>query len=470
MRIDNFVARKEELESLEELYLRKSFELPIIYGRRRIGKSTLINHFIYDKPVIYFQAFVTSISNNLSYLSKRIDEFKTGRDNSNITSYVDLRSALIEVNEIAKESTEKIVFVIDEYPYLAESDSSISSILQEVIDHHYKYNNKLMLILCGSSMSFMEKQVLGSKSPLYGRRTAQYKLLPFTIFDTYDYFQDCDINDVLVYHGITGGIPQYLEYINPTLTVRDNIQNLFLRAGAPLLEEPENLLNQELRNPATYNSILYAIANGKSKYNEIQSVIDVGSGTITTYLHNLIDLGLIEKKISFQDKKAKKPIYVIKDGLFRFWHRFIDGNLERISMRRTSSLLDRIMDELPQFLGYTFESATVDWLWIKSSFDFEPSVVKSWWGNNPIEKKEEEIDIVVVDEKYNNGIIGECKWRTSQNMELSMIDALMRRSTLVPEIRNKKLVFFVRECKDSFETYASENDIMIIKYESFFNE
>ncbi|MDR2833671.1 MAG: ATP-binding protein [Streptococcaceae bacterium] len=450
------------------LYDSFSSNFLIIYGRRRVGKSTLINHFIKDKPAIFFQAVESSSLMNLQYLSQRINEFKYGEDLNFSASHSDFRQALLEINELAKQSPEKLIFVIDEFPYLVEAEKTIASVLQDVIDNVFKHNDNIMLILCGSSMSFMKKQVLGSKSPLYGRRSAQFKLLPFTIFETALFLDTLSKEEIVTYHGITGGIPQYLEFIDTAATIEQNINQLYLTNGAPLLEEPHNLLKQELRTPATYNAILNAISQGRSKYNDIASIMNIASGTLNNYLNNLIDLGIVMKKVSFSDSKARRPVYQIKDGMFRFWFRFIDGNTERIIRNRTSVLSQKIMQELSQFLGTTFEEVAMDWIWENTTLGFEPKSVCSWWGHDSIEKTQVEVDIVAPDDTNKIGIIGECKWRDAQNLENKMIDTLIHRSGLVPSIRKKELYFFVKETKVSFSEYAKENDVRVIELDSMF--
>jgi AAA+ ATPase superfamily predicted ATPase len=466
----NFVARQYELSGLNRLYTSKKFEMAVIYGRRRVGKTALITEFIKDKSAIYFQAMETSPENNLLFLSERIEEVKFNSEDVKTSGFDKFQTALKEIDNMAKRSKEKLIFIIDEFPYLAKSESGISSMLQEAIDHIYKNNSNLMLILCGSSMSFMEKQVLGAKSPLYGRRTAQFKLLPFTIFETNELLPNVPKEDLLAYHGITGGIPQYLEYVDEVMSLEENIQQMFLTMDAPLLAEPSNLLQQELRNPATYNSIISAIANGKSKYSEITSVSGVASGSVMTYLDNLIDLGIIEKKSAIFDKRKGKSIYKIKDGLFRFWFRFIDGKMERIARHRTSSLLSRIMDELPQYLGFTFEEACVDWMWQQEILDFEPAEVRNWWGNDPEKNEEVEVDIVAPDDSLINGVVAECKWKNKENMKVKMLDILEHRAALVPKIRNKQLLFFAKEVNSEFRKEAEIRQIQIILFENFFEE
>lgn len=190
-----FVGRKNELQGLEEKYHSANFEMIVMYGRRRVGKTVLISEFIKEKPAIYYQGIESTCEMNLKNLSEKINAFENREFNTSI--YNDFEKAFMEIQNIANNMQEKLVFVIDEYPFLAKSESSISSTLQYVIDHVYKKYNNVMLILCGSSMSFMKRKVLDYKSPLYGRKTGQLKLEPFDIYDSSEMLPGVSRDDLL---------------------------------------------------------------------------------------------------------------------------------------------------------------------------------------------------------------------------------------------------------------------------------
>ena len=311
-----FIGRKTELQQLNTLYKQDKFQCVIIYGRRRVGKTTLINEFIKDKDAVYFTGIESTAKDNLENFSRSI----AALNNANIDNapvYKDFRSALTEIDAIAK--SKKIVLVIDEYPYLARSYRPVSSLLQELIDTKFKNNANLFIILCGSSMSFMEKQVLGYQSPLYGRRTAQFHIRPFTFYEAAAYYKNFNNEDLAVIYGITGGIPLYMSFITDTLSLKDNIINTFLTPSGYMYEEPFNLLNQELREPAMYNAIIRAVATGSSRISEIASKVGIENAAATSYIDKLIELGIIEKEIPAGTAgKSRKSIYGIKDGMFRF--------------------------------------------------------------------------------------------------------------------------------------------------------
>ena len=321
-----FVGRKNELSKLNRMFASDKFEMAIIYGRRRVGKTTLINEFCKDKKTILFPAIESNAAQNLSILSGAIAYTQNG-DSAAALSYNSFSDAFSKIEELSKN--ERLVFVIDEYPYLAKAERSISSLIQGFIDHQFK-NTKLFIILCGSSMSFMEKQVLGYQSPLYGRRTAQFKIEPFNYYDTGKWFPNYTAEEKAIMYGITGGIPLYLEESSPNLTIRENLlENLFDK-NAMLYEEPSNLLKQELREPATYNAIISAVAAGKTKLSEITSTVGVETGVCIKYITNLISLGILKREVPVTDPKSKRPIYQLEDNFFKFWFTFVAKNTAAI--------------------------------------------------------------------------------------------------------------------------------------------
>ncbi|MDO4921195.1 MAG: ATP-binding protein [Phascolarctobacterium sp.] len=422
-----FVGRKAELQQLNTLYRQDKFQCIIIYGRRRVGKTTLINEFIKDKDVIYFTAIESTAKDNLENFSKSI----TALDNANTDNaplYKDFRSALIEIGELAQNR--KIILVIDEYPYLARSYRPISSLLQELIDTRFKNNANLFIILCGSSMSFMEKQVLGYQSPLYGRRTAQLHIKPFTFYEAAAYYKNFSSEDLAVVYGITGGIPLYMSFITDSLSLKDNIINTFLTPSGYMYEEPFNLLNQELREPAMYNAIIRAIATGSSRISEIASKVGIENSTATNYVDKLAELSIIEKEIPAGTAgKSRKSIYSIKDGMFRFWYKFIPDNNILIQRNMPEAAWANIQPHVNEYMGKVFESICADYLlenYINLPVQFQN--LGRWWGNNPKLKRQEEIDIVAAGN--DKAIICECKWRNEQT-DKDVLETLLERRKLL---------------------------------------
>lgn len=421
-----FIGRERELRSLEHLYASEQFEFVALYGRRRVGKTALLTQFIQNKKAIYFMGVESNAKQNLENLSKSILEFTNGIEAD--TSFVSFQAALEYVFKLAEQ--ERIILVIDEYPYVARSSKSLASTLQLLIDKH-KGTSKLMLILCGSSMSYMEDQVLAYKAPLYGRRTAQMKLQPFDFQETCRYFEHFQGEDKALAYGIIGGTPQYLLQFNDCLTIEENIKNTFLNPISFLYEEPVNLLKQEVREPAIYTAIITAIAAGASRMSEISSKVGEDTNVCASYIKNLIGLGIVQKETPYGEKTSRRSLYSIEDNMFRFWHRFVLENNSLIARGATELVYKRIEPQLSDYMGKVFEEICKQYLWtllLDGRSPIEFTSLGRWWGNDPIEKTQAEIDILGEQDK-TTALFGECKW-TNEKVDIGVLETLIHRSRL----------------------------------------
>lgn len=421
-----FIGREQELNALEKLYASNKFEFAVIYGRRRVGKTTLINHFLDGKKAIYFMGVESNAKQNLENFSKSIMEYSNGIETE--TSFLSFQAALEYVFRLAQK--ERLILAIDEYPYVARSSKSLASTLQLLIDK-YKDSSKLMLILCGSSMSYMEDHVLAYKSPLYGRRTAQMKLLPFDFEETCRYFKNLSNEDKALIYGIVGGTPQYLLQINDSLSVEENIKNTFLNPMSFLYEEPINLLKQEVREPAIYTAIITAIAAGASRMSEISGKVGEDTNVCSAYIKNLINLGIVQKETPYGEKASRKSVYSIEDNMFRFWHRFVLENNSAIARGATELVYRRIEPKLSEYMGKVFEDICKQYLWkllLAGKCPVEFTSLGRWWGNDPIEKCQAEIDIMGEQDK-DTALFAECKW-TNEKADISVLETLAKRSRL----------------------------------------
>ena len=406
-----FYGREKELKELNDRYNSDHFECVIIYGRRRVGKTALINEFCKDKPTVFFSALRSTSADNLAALSKAV--FETNNpDAISAPVYRGFDEVFAEITRMSER--ERLVFVIDEYPYLAKAEKSVSSRLQHLIDRVWQ-NGRLFLILCGSSMSFMERQVLGRESPLFGRRTGQIKMQAMTYDEIAVFTPTLSCEQQALIYGITGGIPHYIN----KLDVKDNVDNAlkrnFFNRSAYLFEEPENLLKQELREPTTYNSIITAIAGGASKMSEISTKCQIASDVCAKYLKVLISLGIVRKETPVTEKPGKKTIYRLNDNFFTFWYRFVPPYLSAIEADRVEHIYDAaIKSELADYMGLVFEQMCRTYL-IKHDdrLPFLLSYVGRWWGNDKNEQKEVEIDLVGVPVKGKEYLICSCKYRNT---------------------------------------------------------
>lgn len=460
-----FIGRKKELKALSNLYTSDKFEFVVIYGRRRVGKTALINEFIGEKKAIYFMGVESNVKQNLENFSKSIIEYSSGIRHD--ASFQSFQVALEYVFELSQK--ERIILVIDEYPYVARSSKSLASTLQMLIDK-YKDTSKMMLILCGSSMSYMEDNVLAYKAPLYGRRTAQMKILPFDFEEVCCYLENFSDEDKALIYGIAGGTPQYLLQINDRLSVEDNIKNTYLNPVSFLFEEPVNLLKQEVREPAIYTAIITAIATGASRMSEISTKVGENTNVCTSYTKNLINLGIVGKETPYGEKNSRKSIYYIEDNMFRFWYRFVLENSAVIVRGATDRVYGRIEPYLSDYMGKVFEDICTQYLWkilLDGRCPVEFNSLGRWWGNMPSQRKQAEIDIMGEQDK-DTALFGECKW-TNENVDINVLETLVERSHIFSYKNIYYYIFsksgFTKRCIDKAEemgnvSLVSYNDIV----------
>ena len=460
-----FIGREHELNTLNKLYNSDKFEFAVIYGRRRVGKTALISEFTKDKDTIVFTGVETNAKQNLDNFSRCIMEYNTGIASG--ASYNSFQMALEYVFELAK--TKRIVLVIDEYPYVARASKSLASTLQLLIDKN-KDASKLFLILCGSSMSYMEDHVLAYKAPLYGRRTAQFKINPFEFLEACRYFENFSDEDKALAYGIVGGTPQYLMQLDDKLSIEENIKNTHLNPSSSIFEEPTNLLKHEVREPAIYNAVITAIATGSSKMNEISNKIDEDTSVCATYIKNLITLGIVKKESPYGKKSTRKTIYSIEDNMFHFWYRFVPENTSIISRGAVDLAYSRIAPELSSYMGSVFEDICKQYLWkllLEGKCAVNFTDLGRWWGANPKTKSQEEIDIMGTDK--DTALFAECKW-TNEKVDLGVLETLVERSTLFNYKRTHFYLFakagFTKGCIDR----ANEmGNVTLVTYEDMLN-
>lgn len=462
-----FIGRARELASLNRLYYSGRFEFTVIYGRRRVGKTALINQFIRDKKAIYFMGVESNAKQNLENFSRNIMEFSTGIQVE--SAFVSFQAALEYVFKLAEK--ERLVLAIDEYPYIARASKSLASTLQLLIDR-YKDNSKLMLILCGSSMSYMEDHVLAYKAPLYGRRTSQMKILPFDFADTCRYFENFSDEDKALVYGMAGGTPQYLLQMDDGLSIEENIKNTFLNPSSLLFEEPGNLLKQEVREPALYNAIITAIATGASRMAEISSKVGEDTSVCASYLKNLMALGLVQKETPYGEKASRKSIYSVGDNMFRFWYRFVPENHSIIGRGAVDLAYKRIEPYLSDYMGKVFEEICMQYLWKLLLNGESPVEFKSlgrWWGTDPSTRSQTEIDIMGEQDK-DTALFGECKW-TNEKVDAGVLETLVKRSQIFHYSHMQWYLFskngFTKGC---VEAAAKTGNVTLVRYKDILGE
>lgn len=403
--IQQFVDRRRELEFLEKSYTEKESSLIIIYGRRRVGKTELIKNFIINKPHVYFLADNRGDYQNLKEMQRFMGEFLQ----DSLFRKADIREWTELFDEFSKKIKSKVVIVVDEFPYLITSNKAMPSLFQKIWDTNLS-SKRACLILLGSSIGMMETAVLGYKSPLYGRRTGQWKVLPFRFKFLHKFFPSYSTEDLIKVFSVTDGIPAYILTMNPNISFSANLTENVFNSGSFLYQEAEILLRQELREQANYFNISRAIAAGKTKYGEIATFTGLDKTLISKYLSTLILLHVVKKDFPVtQKKETRNARYVFEDNYYNFWFRFVYPNKTLIEGGKIKELMDFIKPDINMYFSLIFEKVCKELLFDRSPIIFNK--IGRWWH------KEKEIDVIALNEKTKDILFAECKWKDKVNAE-----------------------------------------------------
>lgn len=406
-----FIGRDKELQSLEKEYKREG-SFVVIYGRRRVGKTTLIKEFIKTKTAFYYLATQELESQSMKRFAGVISRTIGNALLQNVafSDWLDLFRVIAEY-----KPEEKKVVVIDEFPYLVKTNPAFPSILQNVWDEVLKDKN-VMLILCGSLIGMMKKHALSYDSPLYGRRTAQIRLMPLQFTDVYS-SQNISFPSAVEQYSVTGGVPKYLEFFYED-NLMEQIEETVLSKNGFLYEEPHFLLSNEVQVPINYFSIIKTIADGNHKLSKIGSALNLDSSALTPYLNTLSDLGFIEKQVPITEKnpeKSRKGLYFISDNFVRFWFRYIypyKGELELDNIQIVKDEMKK--DFVEKFVAFSYETICMNIfarLCESDSLSFVPSKIGSYWLNDY--EGDTQIDVMAVDTTNRILFAGECKYHRS---------------------------------------------------------
>lgn len=449
-----FIGRKAELQSLDRMYYASGFQMSVIYGRRRVGKSTLIKEFIKDKKAVYYTASKAGINKNIELWGKQaLEALAPDMKQLTFQNIDDLLGFLGKNSE-----NERTVIVIDELPYLVETDKSILSVLQNYIDNQWM-NGQMFLIICGSSISFMENEVLSEKSPIFGRRTSQIKLEAFNYLEASEFVPGYSYAEKAICFGVTGGMAKYLSMLDESKSLDENIIQLFFTKTGYLYEEANNLLTQEFRNVSTYNDIIFAIALGSNKINEISDKTHLEQSTVVHALQNLIATGIVLKEKAITDEANKKKIqYALKDNMFKFWYKFVPEGLGAIELERGDIYyMNVVKPKLSEFMGSVFEDMCKHYT-LLSGIDgklncFTTSVGR-WWGTDPRKREPMDIDIVGLDKMSGKAILGECKFR-NEPIDKKIYEGLLDKNGLIS--KEYTVVQYILFSKSGFTDWVVEH-------------
>lgn len=441
-----FIGRETELKFLEDKYHEKKAQLIVLYGRRRVGKTETLREFCKGKPHIFFSCTQSTDKVQLAKFSKQVL-----RENipakQYISEFADWEKAFRALLALPYGDKKKLV-VIDEFPYMCKGNRSVPSILQNLWDTVFK-ESSVMLILCGSAMSFIEKELLAEKNPLYGRATGIYKMKKMGFYDSARFFPNYSEEEKILAYAVLGGIPHYLNQFSPDLSVAENIKRNILTKGAVLYSEVDFLLHQELRETPVYNSIIEAVALGNTKLNDIsqKSLVEDTSKT-SVYLKNLMELGIVEREFSVnagtkEKANANRGLYRLTDNFFRFWYAFGFANFSQLEDGDVEGVYEYLVEPaLHEFASLSFEDVCKEFvreLQKKNALPFRYAKMGRWMGKttvrdqeaeNGVRMAETEIDLLAVDREAKEYLVGECKFKRNPFSYSEYLDTMAKLAPL----------------------------------------
>jgi hypothetical protein len=459
-----FVDREREVERLRAAWDSDRAELVVVYGRRRVGKTALLRHVFADVPHAYWVATLASDEQLRRGFTEALWRGEQPADAGPGFTYDSWEVAFRAIAELG--AGDRRVVVIDEYPHLVSSQPGVSTKLQKVWDERLQHSN-LLLVLCGSSVGMMEREVLDYGAALYGRRTGQLRLGPLPFRAAASFVARYGLVDQMATYAILGGIPAYLQQFDDRRPLVDNIERHILDPNGYLYPEPEFLLREELREPRNYFGILQAIAGGRTQLNEIAQAVGLERTAVTRYLATLRELGLVERRVPIteeQPDKSRKGLYYLADHFLRFWFRYVGPRQSVLQSGITAPLARQVAEELPQFIGPAFEEVCSAWLAEQAAADSLPVTIERvgrWWADRA------EVDIVGLGPAAV--LVAECKW-TARPVGASLL-ADLRRSTaaLVERFPGRRVVYalFARSgFTDELQAAAAVDDgIMLVSAE-----
>ncbi|MCR5608832.1 MAG: AAA family ATPase [Lachnospiraceae bacterium] len=460
--MDKFIDREDEMLTLKNEYDRKGSSFVILYGRRRVGKTTLINEFIKDKIALFFLASEESEIINRKTFKEKVADF-IGNDilrNAEIKNWDILFKAITDTTFNSKP-----VIVIDEFQYLGKSNPAFLSVFQRIWEEILK-DKSIMIILCGSLISMMESQTLSYSSPLYGRRTAQIRLkqIPFKYY--HEFYPDKSRKELIEFYSITGGVPKYIELFSENGDLYNSIQRCILNPSGYLYDEPYFLLQQEVTEIGSYFSIIKAISLGNSKLSAISTALEVKATSLTKYLKTLTDLDIIEREVPITEdnpEKSKRGLYKIKDNYLRFWFALIYSNKSFIESGNSNIVLNKIKNSLvSNHIAFIYEDICREKMWelnANNTWPFYFLKLGRYWDAKV------EIDIVALDPDGKNLIVGECKyWKEA--VGINILKDLEKKACNISWEQKKRKVWYVLFSVNGFtndlKALAKERDDLLL--------
>lgn len=462
-----FINRVSELAWLESCYKKAddSGQLLIIYGKRRVGKTELVTQFLRGKPSIYYVANRTT---KIEQLASATQVFSTGLGDTfmapaGLASWRDFFDYLIQKVENRKDA-EPLVLVFDEYPYLAESEAGTSSFFQYGWDMGLK-DQRVLLIVMGSSIAMMQKHALVKSTPLYGRRTGQWLVEPFGFTETQNFYPNSSFENSFSLYAISGGIPAYASIFDGQKSLKDNILTYIFPEGSYLSIEPELLLSDDFADPRTYVSILQAIGLGRTKFSQILQNSGMPASALPVYLQNLQALKLIKRETPVTDAlrfNSKNSTYSLSDMFLRFYFSFILPNSSLIKSKAYEAVFKTKGEVLRQLVAKSYEDATGEFVREATKIGVLPhfELMGRWWD------KETEIDLVGLNQETNSILFVETKW-SNKLVGVEVLLDLKEKSKRVGRGKTGRTEYFGLVSKNGFsqelKSLAKKKGVVLIE-------
>ena len=458
-----FIGREKELQFLNERYESNKAELIVLYGRRRVGKTETLKEFCKNKPNVFYSCKECTDREQLQSFSQIIlqNDIPASKYIKSFQNWEQLFKSILEFNNGTKK-----LLIIDEFPYMVKNNKEIPSVLQNLWDNVLK-DEKVMIILCGSSMSFMEKEILAEKNPLYGRATGIYKMSQMDFYDAIKFFPEYSLEDKIYAYSILGGIPHYLKEFDSKKSLQKNIKDNILKKGCILYNEVNFMLHQELRETTMYNTIIEAIALGNTRLNDIYLKTNIEKTKIIAYISNLIELGILEREFSADDKikeqaNNQRGLYKLTDNFFKFWYAYVFPNTSALELGDVEGVYDiYIKDTLNHFASNSFENICIEYLNlenIKGALPLRFKTIGRWWDNK------NEIDIYATDGK--SVLLGECKFK---NSEVTVADYKNLKSKCNNKMVKYYYIFSKSGFKENLRELAEKESLRLISLEDICN-
>ena len=446
--------RDVELEALERCYKRETADLVVIYGRRRLGKTTLILKFLEGKRGVYLYTPRGKLEDILdSYIKALIEQL----DLSFVGRLERFEEFLDIVFRISKE--EKIAIVIDEFQRLQEADSSAVSILQDYWDRKFRYT-KIKLILVGSLIGMVERLALSGDAPLFGRPTLRLKIEPLPYFRIRNFWRKLDPKERVLAYGVFGGTPAYVDVYDFNKDIWTNIEDLLVRREGRLNSEPEMLLASELRNPTVYMSILNRIAMGERGLP--LGKIRVGDFNILPYIKQLEKMDILERLYPLGEPR-RGALYVFKDEFFRFWFRYIRRNYWLIEMARYDLVMENIRRDINNYLSYTYEKILRELLILASGRRIGNIEIPRFRKFGPFWERDLEVDALGIADRCV--VVGEAKWREGK-IGFKEISETIEKAKILAEKFKKRDYIVVIASKEGFRRRYEEENLVLLDHEN----